>query len=343
MVIKSPTRTETVAVADIITLTDYYPFGMAMPGRTLSNSEQYRYGFNGMEKDDDWYGAGNEYTTEFRQLDVRVGRWMSMDPMYGKAPDWSPYRSFFDNPVYWRDPSGLFETRKEARRHKREHNYEGKIKKGKDGLFGIYAKSGEYKIVKEKEYNTTTQVFLMKGSARDNSSKSSGAFWKRTMSSLDRTSGAIGTTLEAWDRSFYKWKGSSSNEMTLKEGVPYMVAGATLPMGGAGLGYSIATRAGIRIITLETAALVATVDDITENDEGTFLERSTEMPIIIKTAKLGTGIYNFGRGAFNLQEIIMRNNKDVLEIGVNTVNFIGDLSTVGEAGSGLLINYLNEE
>ena len=58
IVIKSPTRTETVAVADIITLTDYYAFGMIMPGRTICNSEQYRYGFNGMEKDDDWYGGG---------------------------------------------------------------------------------------------------------------------------------------------------------------------------------------------------------------------------------------------------------------------------------------------
>ncbi len=97
-----------VEVADIITLTDYYPFGMAMPGRTLSNSEHYRYGFNGMEKDDDWYGAGNEYTTEFRQLDVRVGRWMSMDPMMAVVPDRSPYEFSFNNPVVFTDPSGLF-------------------------------------------------------------------------------------------------------------------------------------------------------------------------------------------------------------------------------------------
>jgi len=79
-----------------------------MPGRMLSNSEQYRYGFNGMEKDDDWYGAGNEYTTEFRQLDVRTGRWMSMDPMMAIIPGHSPYEFAFNNPILFTDPSGLF-------------------------------------------------------------------------------------------------------------------------------------------------------------------------------------------------------------------------------------------
>jgi len=60
-----------------------------------------------MEKDDDWYGAGNEYTTEFRQLDVRTGRWMSMDPMMAVVPDRSPYEFVFNNPVALVDPDGL--------------------------------------------------------------------------------------------------------------------------------------------------------------------------------------------------------------------------------------------
>ena len=38
-------------LADIKTYNDYYPFGMEQPGRKY-NSPEYRYGFNGMEKDD---------------------------------------------------------------------------------------------------------------------------------------------------------------------------------------------------------------------------------------------------------------------------------------------------
>jgi hypothetical protein len=41
----------------------------------------YRYGFNGMEKNNEISGNGNSYTTEFRQLDVRLGRWFSRDPI----------------------------------------------------------------------------------------------------------------------------------------------------------------------------------------------------------------------------------------------------------------------
>lgn len=82
-----------------------HPFGMLMPGRH-STSESYRYGFNGMEKDDEVKGiSGGSYTTPFRQYDPRLGRWMSTDPI--TQPWQSPYCAFDDNPVYYADPSGL--------------------------------------------------------------------------------------------------------------------------------------------------------------------------------------------------------------------------------------------
>ena len=55
-------------------------FGMAMPGRSF-NSDAYRYGYQGSEKDNEVKGNGNHYTTEFRQLDPRLGRWFSVDPI----------------------------------------------------------------------------------------------------------------------------------------------------------------------------------------------------------------------------------------------------------------------
>jgi len=45
------------------------------------------------------------------------------------APEWSPYRFSFNNPILNTDPLGLFETRKEAKAYRKEHEMSGKIKK----------------------------------------------------------------------------------------------------------------------------------------------------------------------------------------------------------------------
>jgi RHS repeat-associated protein len=80
---------------------DYSPFGVSLDGRTVE-SDFYRRGFNGMEKDDEvkW----NSYTTFFRQLDPRTGRWWSIDP---KTTAWeSPYVSMGSNPILYNDRLG---------------------------------------------------------------------------------------------------------------------------------------------------------------------------------------------------------------------------------------------
>ena len=60
-----------------------------------------------MERDDEVSGAGNSYTTEFRQYDPRLGRWMSLDPLFANFPWQSPYVAFDNNPIYFTDPLGL--------------------------------------------------------------------------------------------------------------------------------------------------------------------------------------------------------------------------------------------
>jgi RHS repeat-associated protein len=87
----------------IVRYSDYYPFGFEMAGRA-DNSESYRYGFNGMEKDNEVIGDANSYTTEFRTIDVRIGRWWSRDPITHEFQ--SPYCTFDNNPIYYKDPSG---------------------------------------------------------------------------------------------------------------------------------------------------------------------------------------------------------------------------------------------
>lgn len=78
-----------------------------MQGRSYTGSEDYRYGFNGMEKDDEVKDEGNSYTTEFRQYDPRIGKWLSIDPLFSIFPWQSPYVAFDNNPILLRDPRGL--------------------------------------------------------------------------------------------------------------------------------------------------------------------------------------------------------------------------------------------
>lgn len=97
--------TDTLYEAVVIMSADYYPYGMVLPGRS-SNADSYKYGYNGMESDDEIKGVKNSYTTEFRQYDPRLGRWLSLDPEMKKLPWQSPYASMDNNPIYLADPKG---------------------------------------------------------------------------------------------------------------------------------------------------------------------------------------------------------------------------------------------
>ncbi|GAL87798.1 RHS repeat-associated core domain-containing protein [Sporocytophaga myxococcoides] len=91
--------------ADIASTSDYYAFGSQMPGRKYTKTN-YRYGFNGMEKDDEVKGSGNSYDFGARIYDPRIGRWLSLDPSAAKYVGWSPYNFVRDNPIRYVDPDG---------------------------------------------------------------------------------------------------------------------------------------------------------------------------------------------------------------------------------------------
>ena len=87
---------------------------------TCVGVSNYRYGFNGMEKDDEVKGKGNSYTTDFRQYDGRLGRWFTIDPMYSEASSWTPYRFAFNNPLIYHDPSGDYEVKAKLTRQEKK-------------------------------------------------------------------------------------------------------------------------------------------------------------------------------------------------------------------------------
>ena len=102
----------------------------------INTDNGYRYGFNGMESDNEVKRCGNSYTTEFRQYDPRLGRWLSLDPMMESFPWMSPFVAFDNNPVYFVDPYGLASEGGPDKPLTKQRNRSTKYNKGKGGNYG---------------------------------------------------------------------------------------------------------------------------------------------------------------------------------------------------------------
>jgi RHS repeat-associated protein len=91
---------------DVVTYNDYYPFGMLVPNRH-ANTSDYRYGFQGQERDDELKGEGNSLNYEFRMHDPRVGRFFAIDPLFKSYPEISPYAFSENRPIDSGELEGL--------------------------------------------------------------------------------------------------------------------------------------------------------------------------------------------------------------------------------------------
>jgi RHS repeat-associated protein len=89
-----------VVTADVNSYSDYYPYGMQLPYRFGQEDNSYRYGLNGMEKDNEIKsGEGNSYDFGARILDPRIGRWLTRDPKESDFANMSSYCSMANNPI----------------------------------------------------------------------------------------------------------------------------------------------------------------------------------------------------------------------------------------------------
>ncbi len=82
------------------------PFGETM-AEQHSQTEEYanRWKFTGHELDRET----GLYYANARYYDPRTSIWISVDPLAEQAPDWTPYRYGFNNPIRFIDPDGMFE------------------------------------------------------------------------------------------------------------------------------------------------------------------------------------------------------------------------------------------
>ena len=98
---------------ELLQQTSYYPFGMTIQQQNFysQNTTENKYLYNSKELQDDQL-AGNTldwYDYGARFYDAALGRWHVVDPMAHVAPDWSPFRAFYCNPIGYIDPTGMLE------------------------------------------------------------------------------------------------------------------------------------------------------------------------------------------------------------------------------------------
>ncbi|AFC26632.1 YD repeat protein [Saprospira grandis str. Lewin] len=91
-------------LAQVSSASLYYPFGWEMPGRKFVSGEEYRFGFNGQEEDNEVGGDGNYLSFGNYGYNTRTGRRWQIDPV--EQIGVSRYSVFNDNPNYHIDPDG---------------------------------------------------------------------------------------------------------------------------------------------------------------------------------------------------------------------------------------------
>ncbi|HWK05711.1 MAG TPA: AHH domain-containing protein [Puia sp.] len=72
----------------------------------VAGAGKYRYGFNGKEKDDEVKGIGDQVDYGARIYDPRVGRFLSVDPLHTKGPEFTPYGLADNSPIAFIDVDG---------------------------------------------------------------------------------------------------------------------------------------------------------------------------------------------------------------------------------------------
>jgi RHS repeat-associated protein len=73
---------------------------------TIEEESDSRYGFSGMEKDNEMAGENNSYDFGARLYNPRVGRWFCPDPLERKYPSTSTYAMTANNPIVYKDFDG---------------------------------------------------------------------------------------------------------------------------------------------------------------------------------------------------------------------------------------------
>ena len=186
--------------ADVLSYSDYYPFGMTMPGRQY-NGGDYRYGFQSQETDPEMLGGAVAF--KYRVHDVRIGRFLSVDPL-SKNYAWnSPYAFAENNVIAYVDLEGL------------EKIYAA------DGRFiGQYGKSTEIKIVYHENVAQVQSLYKAYVQARLNHDDQQIEYTAKALKSLITNTEVMRDPIYSKDGIAEDW-GRRYNYQSIKNGLEY--------------------------------------------------------------------------------------------------------------------------
>lgn len=158
----SYTKNQSTGALTILEENNYYPFGLKHKNYNASEriynknglgippsnvcaacpvAYKYNYKFNGQELQEDL--GLNIMAMDYRQYDSAIGRFFIIDPFAELSYSMTPNKFAYNNPIYWNDPLGLFETKDDAIKYAKEHGIrtgwfsDNKIEKGADGIWSI--------------------------------------------------------------------------------------------------------------------------------------------------------------------------------------------------------------
>jgi RHS repeat-associated protein len=104
-----------LTTATVASASDYYPFGLQMDSRTVNDGD-YRFGFNGKEKDDKGEFGNTHYDYGFRIYNPAIAKFLSVDPLTSSYPWYTPYQFAGDKPIWAIDLDGLEEYKSTSAR-----------------------------------------------------------------------------------------------------------------------------------------------------------------------------------------------------------------------------------
>ncbi|MDV7698622.1 hypothetical protein N6B72_16980 [Chryseobacterium soli] len=146
---------------EITDANDYYPFGMShlKTGNAYFGAGKYQnYKYNGKELQETGmydYGA--------RMYMPDIGRWGVVDPLAENAPNLSPFRYGYNNPITFSDPTGMLEDIYEV---DNDGNLTWKAESDRDVIYGSknFDSSGNLKTENDGGVDVGEKGFIAKNS-----------------------------------------------------------------------------------------------------------------------------------------------------------------------------------
>lgn len=179
-----------------------------------SDAGMYKYKYNGKEYQDEL--GLNTSAMDFRQYDSALGRFVVIDPFSELSYSMTPYKFAYNNPVFWNDPLGLFETKDDAKKYAKENGIRtgwfsrNKIQKGADGTWSINNSKEGTAVFAANESNAAdfevnagdvVTAILLQPESKSSEGDSFGWFTIWGSDRSGNTSGLKGTTYESVESS----------------------------------------------------------------------------------------------------------------------------------------------